>query len=301
MAISLLKKLVCKVKKMSRSKDVVDLLVGVCLTKTDWIANKKTLILSFQNIVDAWQRNVLVLVVLQGNEDEKISSPDLPDYLCLFEIDFMGVSNARNLCLKLAKEIGAEFILFHDASIFWPKNSAEFISSNRSASPKVKVRFSDLSIEVARRQRQAFYGYQKKVNPIYDTYVWSYLLKVSDVARLKFNEEFGPGQNTRFKSGEDVLFLFDYLQEVKCRHVLEADDCYVFHPKRATSYDKHLIYASGQGKIFRVLLAKYPSFLLYRDLILFFCNAIMRCLLGKPNSFRILKHRLIGFFDRGIN
>ncbi|WP_445153177.1 hypothetical protein [Aeromonas hydrophila] len=301
MAIPLLKKLASKVKKMSLSKDSVDLLVGVCLTKTDWLAHKKTLIPSFQHIVDAWGGNVLVFVVLQGSEDVKISSSDLPDYLLLFEINFMGVSNARNLCLERAKEIGAEFILFHDASIFWPKSSADFIASNRSANPKVKVRFSDCYIEDGQYLRPRLHGHQKKVNPIYDTYIWSYLIKLSDVHGIKFNEAFGPGQKTLFKSGEDVLFLFDYLYKIKSRYVLEADGCYVFHPKRALTYDKHLTYASGQGKIFRVLLAKYPSLLLCRDLILFFGNAIIRCLLCKPNSYRILKYRFIGFFDRGIN
>lgn len=286
---------------MIQPKDGVDLLVGVCLTKTDWLAHKKTLIPSFQHIVDAWRDNVLVFVVLQGNKGLNISSSDLPDYICLFEIDFMGVSNARNVCLDRARVIGAEFILFHDASIFWPKNSAEFIASNRYASPKVKVRFSDYSIERDLPKSECLYGDLKKVNPIYDTYVWSYLLKVSDVSGIKFNEAFGPGQSTHFKSGEDVLFLFEYLHKVNTRNVLEADDCYVFHPKRASSYDKHLTYASGQGKIFRLLLTKYPSFLLFRDFIFFIGNAIMRCLLFKPNAFQILKHRFIGFFDRGIN
>lgn len=245
---------------MSQSKIGVDLFVGVCLTKTDWLANVKTLIPSFQHIVDAWGGDVLVFVVLQGSEGEKISRSDLPDNLCLFEIDFMGVSNARNLCLERAKEIGAEFILFHDASIFWPKNSAEFIATNRLANPKVKVRFADCLIDGGQSIRTSLHGHPKKINPIYDTYVWSYLIKLSDVRSIKFNEAFGPGQNTHFKSGEDVLFLFDYLQEIKKSHVFEADDCYVFHPKRSLSYDKHLTYATGQGKIFRVLLAKYPSF-----------------------------------------
>lgn len=286
---------------MSQSNNIVDLFVGVCLTKADWLAHKKTLVRSFQNIVDAWGGAALVYTVLQGNKDLKISNADLPDYLHLFETDFMGVSKARNLCLERAKEIGAKFILFHDASIFWPKNSAEFISSNRSASPKVKVKFSDYPIKVNSLQSHELYGNQKKVNPIYDTYVWSYLLKVADVSGIKFNESFGPGQSTHFKSGEDVLFLFDYLHKVNTRYVLEADDCFVFHPKRASNYDKHLTYASGQGKIFRLLLTKYPSFLLFRDFVLFFGNAIMRCLFFKPNAFRILKHRLFGFFYRGIN
>ena len=286
---------------MLKTKSRVDLFVGVCLTKTDWLAHKKALTVSIQHIVDAWGGNALVFVVLQGNKDLKISSAELPDYLHFFETDFMGVSNARNLCLERAKEIGAKFILFHDASIFWPKNSAKFISSNRYIYPKVKVSFSDYSNENVFFEQQVLSGQRKKVNPIYDTYIGSYLLKISDVNEIVFNKAFGPGQNTRFKSGEDVLFLFDYLQKIKSRHVFEADDCYVFHPKRSLSYDKHLTYASGQGKIFRELLAKYPSFLLYRDFILFFCNAVMRCLLGKPNALRILKQRLIGFFDRGMN
>lgn len=285
---------------MLKTKSRVDLFVGVCLTKTDWLAHKKALTVSILHIVDAWGGNALVFVVLQGNKDLKISSAELPDYLHFFETDFMGVSNARNLCLEQAKEFDAEFILFHDASIFWPKKSAEFISSNRHTYPKVKVSFSDSVIENYSEKKE-LHGKRKKVNPIYDAYIWSYLFKVSDVDGVFFNEGFGPGQNTRFKSGEDILFLFDYLQKIKSCYVFEADGCYVFHPKRSLSYDKHLTYASGQGKIFRVLLAKYPSLLLYRDFVLFFGNALMRCLLCKPNAFSIFKQRLIGFFDRGIN
>lgn len=286
---------------MGKSKDGIDLLVGVCLTQADWREYEKTLLLSFQHIVDAWGNNVLVFVVLQGKDNIEILNCNLPYYLTLFHTEFMGVSSARNLCLERAKEIDAQFILFHDASIFWPRNSAEFIASNRFARPKVKVRFSKYLFEQEYPKSYLFSGYQKKVNPIYDAYIWSYLFKVSDVARIKFNEAFGPGQNTRFKSGEDVLFLFEHLNEINTKFYFESDCCCVFHPKRSLSYDKHLTYASGQGKIFRVLVAKSPSFLLYRDLILFFFNAIMRCLLCKPNSFQILKNRIIGFFDRGNN
>lgn len=283
---------------MDQHKFNVKLFVGLCLTKSDWFAHKNSLILSLRNIVEAWDKQVLVFIVLQGDSSLKIKKDDYPDYIVFFETEFMGVSRARNLCIDKAHHICAEFMIFHDASIFWPAGSAKFISLNRYVRPKVKVVFSEVSQDI---QVSDLNGWDKSVNPIYDTYVGSYLLKVSEVKFIRFNENFGPGQATTYKSGEDVLFLFEYFKCLGTRNVFEADTCYVFHPERPSSYDKHLTYASGQGKMFRILLDTQPSLLLYRDLILFFGNAIIRCLLVKDNSFRILKQRFIGFFDRGIN
>lgn len=276
------------------------LFVGVCVTKNDWLSYQESLKSSFEHIAQAWDYQVLIFLVVQGDKKSKASYGDLPDYVIFFETEFMGISRARNICIEKANFVGAEFILFHDASIYWPIESVDFIACNRHHFPKVKVSFSDYDTTNLSFKKTLINGHLKKINPIYDTYIWSYLFKVSDIGLIRFDESFGPGQSTRFKSGEDVLFLFEYLSKKNCIRVFEASRAYVYHPARSASYDKHLTYAKGQGKMFRVLLKLHPSLLLYRDFFLFLGNAVVRCLLGKPNSSRILRQRLIGFFDRGI-
>ncbi len=300
MAISFCKKLPNKVKLMSGICFQTTLFVGVCVTKNDWLRHQNSLKSSFEHIAQAWGNQVLIFLVVQGDKKSKTSYADLPDYVSVFETEFMGISRARNICIEKAIFVGAEFILFHDASIYWPMESADFIACNRYHNPKIKVRFSDCDKTNVSFNKTFINGDLKKINPIYDTYVWSYLFKVLDIGLIRFDENFGPGQLTRFKSGEDVLFLFEYFSKKNYIRVLEASAAYVYHPARSASYEKHLTYAKGQGKMFRVLLKQHPSFLLYRDFFLFLGNAVMRCLLGKPNSYRILRQRFIGFFDRGI-
>lgn len=282
---------------MNNSSCQHQLFVGVCVTKRDWTKYKDSLLTSIQNIAHAWSGKILAFVVLQGGKVEFADCSDFPDYFCFHDTEKMGVSIARNKCIEKATSIGAEFILFHDASIFWPFSSAQFIYLNRDTFPKVKVNFSDTSSVTSPVLEK---GTFKDVNPIYDTYVWSYLFRVGNISDIRFSENFGPGECTRYKSGEDVIFLFDYFNKIKSREVFEAQFACVYHPPRSKKFDKHLIYAEGQGKVYQILLGRYPNFVLYRDLLLFFGNAIFRCLLLRSNSFNILKNRINGFFNRGI-
>lgn len=208
---------------------------------------------------------------------------------------FLGISNARNLCIEKAIELNCQFVLFHDASIFWTQVASEFIYKNRYLTPKVNICFSD---EVKKLNMYTFDGKKSKVNPIYDTYVWSYLFKLKDIYSLQFNINFGPGENTVYKSGEDALFLFDVFNKKKSYKVYKSNEnIVIYHPPRDSDFSKHLLYAKGQGKIFRILLNKYFSLFLLKDIILFFGNAMFRCLLLKKNSFKILIQRVSGFFS----
>jgi hypothetical protein len=291
---------------MEAPNDIVRLLVGVCVTKQDWITNHRSLYASFSNIAKQWENKVLFYVVLQGVSNEEhvdCLNIDTKLNIDILKTTFMGVSRARNICIEKAKYVNSEFILFHDASIYWTPPAAEFIAQYRNDTlvTKVKVSFSAMTEEGnATLGQSSSHSIVRKINPFYDAYVWSYLFRVAKLQDIIFDERFGPGQDTRFKSGEDVSFLFDYFSTIKTFSVLEATNAFVCHPPRTADFDKHLIYASGQGKTFKVLMKKYPSWKIYVDLGLFFGNALYRCLLLKPNAFEILRQRLIGFFDRGV-
>lgn len=275
--------------------DKIELLVGVCVTRRDWHLYRKTLEESFYNIFYYWGNKCLVYIVVQGKDDSLLLeglSSDKSNVL-FYETEEMGVSKARNNCIEKAIGLDVNYIVFHDASIRWPIESVKFLFENKDVLIPVKVRphFSLTNIELQDKEERK----ERDVNPIYDTYIWSYLLHVANLKGLRFDEEIGPGNNTTYKSGEDVLFLFDYFSIAQSFTVLECSTRFVYHPPRPENYEKHLIYAAGQGRLFRVLLNRYPSYGLIRDIILFFGNALVRCFLWKPKSMKILLLRLSGF------
>lgn len=275
--------------------DKIELLVGVCVTQNDWYLYRKTLEESFHNISYYWDSKCLVYIVIQGKDDSDTPEGLISDRrnVLFYATEEMGVSKARNKCIEKAVELDAKYIIFHDASIYWPMESVKFLFENKDLSIPVKV--TPQFFLTAEEQQNKEEKKERGVNPIYDTYIWSYLLHVAKLNSLRFDEMIGPGNYTIYKSGEDVLFLFDYFYTAQSFTVLECSTRFVYHPPRPESYEKHLIYAAGQGRLFRVLLNRYPSYALIRDLILFFGNAFVRCFLLKPNAMKILLLRLSGF------
>lgn len=269
--------------------------VGLCLTVTDFHKYKNQLTESFLNLDDAFNGNCFFYLVIQGDKSDLIDYDFGSLNVEVKYESFLGISHARNLCIEKATDLNSQFVLFHDASIYWTKIAAEFIFENRNVTPKVNICFSD---EIKNSDVYVLDGNKSKVNPIYDTYVWSYLFKLKDIYSLQFNINFGPGQNTVYKSGEDVLFLFDVFNQKKSFNVYKSNrNIVIYHPPRDSDFSKHLLYAKGQGKIFRILVNKYLSLYLLKDIILFFGNAIFRCLLMKKNSIKILLQRVSGFLS----
>lgn len=269
--------------------------VGLCLTVTDWNKYKKKLIESLFNLNKAFNGDCFLYIVIQGDTFDLIDSDFGTINVEVKYESLLGVSSARNLCIQKATDLNSKFILFHDASIYWTKEASEFICKNRDLTPKVNICFSD---EIKELNVYSFDGKKSKVNPIYDTYVWSYLFKLKDIYSLQFNINFGPGQNTVYKSGEDALFLFDVFNKKKSYKVYKSNEnVVIYHPPRDSDFSKHLLYAKGQGKIFRILLNKHFSLFLLKDVILFFGNAVFRCFLLRKNSFKILIQRVSGFFS----
>ena len=268
--------------------------IGFCSTYSDWFIYKDTILESFNNINTAFSGECLFIIVLQGKDSIAIDSiPTIDNYLILHEKK-MGISNARNICIEYASKNDFGFILFHDSAIFWPLDSARYLELRKSGElpPKVNLCFGD-----AKKQESSPPSWVKSnVNPIYDTYIGSMLLKLDVISDLRFNLDHGPGEYTYYKSGEDVLFYFEYFKRQGSFNVYEAHEINIYHPKRPLDFSKHLLYARGQGRVFRVLLKNYFSMRVLRDVFLFFMNAILRCALMRKNSFKILRERLYGFF-----
>lgn len=280
--------------------DNVELFIGICTTKEDFEKYKNSLYSSLMNIYSAFNGDCLVYIVVQSGGYFDTSSDFLDEeWIVVENTQYMGVSNARNMCIDIALENSSKFIIFHDASIHWSRSAAEFVYANKeiNATPCVKVLFADdfnISGDLKSKTNEVL-SEIKNNNPIYNSFVWSYLFRLDAINLIRFNLSFGPGQYTKFKSGEDVLFLFEYFTVNRKIIVPKNGDCCVIHPPRPTDYSKHLLYAYGQGALFRKLLNKHYSIQLLADIMLFFGNAIFRCITFRKNAFPILIGRLKGF------
>ncbi|ENO8808613.1 hypothetical protein ACCE85_000559 [Photobacterium damselae] len=268
--------------------------IGVCLTYDDYVKNKEVLLKSLNNLKKVFNEKCYIYIVIQSNCDISLFESGI-DYLVIRE---MNVSNARNLCIEKSSKEGFKYLLFHDATIFWTVNAALFIKEkiNQDVLLKVKLKFTDITYNND-KSKFTVDGTYKKINPMYNTYVGMYLFEVEKIKNIKFSTEHGPGSNTKYKSGEDVLFLYDYMNLNGDIIVYESNQHFIEHPKRDSDYSKHLYYAYGQGRVFRVLLKSKNNYHIYLDLMFFLGNACVRCFMFKKNSLNILKLRIKGLLN----
>lgn len=217
----------------------------------------------------------------------------------VINLTYRSVSKARNIGIDFAEKNQFTHIYFHDVSIELDQSTCEILKSDGihpSLAFSFQAKFADANaVDQFKKNSKP-----SKALPLYKPYVWTYIIPLKLIADIRFNENFGPGDDTNFKSGEDLLFLYDILIKTDFS-VIENNSAIAFHPPREKNYTKHLNYAKGQGLTLRLLLNKHKRI---SDLIycfLFFGNAILRCLLLKQNSIKILKNRTSGFFLSSIN
>ena len=264
--------------------------------------NIERLYASYKNLREAFNNDCIFLLVVQCENFNDIERQK-NKIECKFGAEVimtnvLNVSKSRNLGIIKSKEYKCSHVIFHDCSIFYPLNSCLFFSkyAQEDTTPKLKVDFSE-KIEYSKHDvlDNDFSIKVVNINPIYDSYVWSYLFKVEKL-NIYFDETIGPGNKTHYKSGEYVLFLFSYFLSIRSSEVKESNYLFVKHPPRPSDYSKHLLYAEGQGYLFRNLLFRYPSFRVVKGFLFFFANALFRTLIFRKNSLSILKLRLRGFF-----
>lgn len=263
-----------------------------CALYDDWLKNKELIHRSFEHFVKIWEERCFFILIIQDAKQRKIELAF--KNMHIFYMQERGISLARNRGVEEACTLNSRWIIFHDASICWTEEAVGFLFKNRFSkiSPKVKLKFQ----LIEEKPSTDVQGEIRKINPVYDTYVGSVLFEVQSIAKIRFNIFHGPGQNTIYKSGEDVLFFFDYFSMMKNFCVYESKTAYIYHPPREKDFSKHKIYAKGQGRVFKILLKEYFSIRLLMDCILFFGNALVRCIFFRKNSFYILKERCVGFF-----
>nr|WP_303621773.1 glycosyltransferase family 2 protein [Providencia rettgeri] len=120
-----------------------ELFIGVCCTQADFIKNKNRIKKSIDNLACAFNYNCNVLIVIQNKSFSTISLRAEKYHIEVQYENELNVSNARNICIEKALHYNSKYTLFHDASIYWSKNAANFINFNKGNTPKVNVIFNN--------------------------------------------------------------------------------------------------------------------------------------------------------------
>lgn len=275
------------------------LIVQVSITENDFPLYKETLLASLKKILNLVEVDVRVFVVYQYTN---IAKPDevlfADTRVTLFSTMNFGVSLARNTGLKYARENDADYIVFHDASILFSSNYIKFI--NLVIAENISVAKGPLywGGEKNSKDNAAIILTKKKINPIFDTCVCSYIFKLSALNQLAFNELVGPGEKTLMSAGEDVVFLYRLFGGRIPIALDYCDDATVYHPPRPSDNSKHLAYAESQGTLVRWMVCENKlNFAVATYFFAFFGNAIIRFILRKPAADEMLARRWRGFLD----
>lgn len=276
----------------------MSLLLVIPCVSSELNSYKDSIVSSTSNF-SKYKSQVSVYIIVQweqnSNESEDFSElKKLGFNVIVSNVYWKSVSKARNEALKYAKNNKFDFVIFHDASVYYPVETCDYFFSCMCRKKSVKIKEA-FSLNFHSRNNAVTYR-NIKFNPIYHCYLWAWMFKVEDI-NCYFNESIGPGENTLYKSGEDVEFLFDNYYHLYGKRVREAKNRFVLHPPREIGFKKHLTYASGQGHLFKSLISRYPlNFRIWLDMLLFIGNSFFRVVLLKENSLLILKERLRGLF-----
>jgi hypothetical protein len=181
--------------------------------------------------------------------------------------------------LGMAKEVLEAGIPFAMGDVFWVRDGAGF--------PARKT------VGVSRAKRV------KRVWSATRHYLWTVIVRGDMIREIRFNERIGPGETTVLKAGEDMLYFYEIVKQNRISEFVVYPHGLVYHPERPADLSKELLYARGQGALYRYLLTELDlpwggrlNVLLM--FTLFIGNALYRTAIFRHNGFRVLKERLRG-------
>jgi len=279
------------------------MLVALTCTRDDFFRFERTIFQSLENFRACFGSAVFFLIVFQDKslEDFDFSVTFLerfPEDSYLFKkVNYLSVSRARNDAIQYASNNGFDSIIFHDVSLVY---GAAYLDWVKSKSHCMLLSggyiFSDSldSLDSSGSEGEVYF------KDFDDIYLWSYVFPLSADFPF-FDERFGPGESSIFTSGEDFIFLRRFFQlNPDMRYFVRFLGTGILHPSRPKNYSKHLAYAEGQGKIHQIYLLEEKSLYAVWRCVLFFGNALLRVLLLRKSSLRIIFLRIKGFFDYKI-
>jgi hypothetical protein len=255
------------------------------------------------NLKLALINNYEILVVLQSKNNIKL--PKIQNLK--FEItSFYSVSNARNIGLdRFQSNCDYIYLLDQDAV-----PSVELlIESKINMDLKIaiwsgKINWIDETNNVLILSNNKFNNLTPFTIP-YRSFLGCYFFKSELISfqKIRFNLHLGPGEDTKLKTGEDILFLCDYFSRNNINSYKSYPNLYVHHPQRPTNNHKTLLYLEGQIAIYKHLVANKKMLFKIRIgsiiyLFLFLANGFVKFLKLEENGLIILKRRLFYIFNK---
>jgi len=254
------------------------------------------------------------ILIIQGNEKPEETTLakllNLGAFITIFS-NIKSTSHARNLGIDyISREKDRiDHVIFLDSDSFIDKRTWQYVfnifhGQNRSIH-EINVFWRDENSEsLIQNKKKNIIAKKKWQSRMFRTYLWCLIIPTEFVIthKIKFNEKIGPGEKTRFKSGEDTLFLLNLFQKSDIHNVEVHSDLFVHHPARPIDNSKKLTYALGQGNLFRSLFAQNKNWLFLIYLIFWFTlfvgNTLYMLISRKPNSLAIAKLRVKGLFSK---
>lgn len=279
------------------------LLISIPVLNSEIEERKKYFFKSIENMKNTGIENYEIIFVIQINDDEKSYSEVFQDFknITILYSSIKSVSHARNLAINYAIENLFSHMIISDSSVIIGEcfyRSIKYCMKNHIELMQGRIIWN-IDTNVATKCEVDLK--KQRLNILADSYVGNFLFKVERLDDVRFNETIGPASHTTIKAGEDMLFLYEYM--LKNGDIADVNDkALVYHPPRDNNLSKHLIYASGQGALYKYFLFKKHKpryFFIY--FFLFWANSLKRVLFFRRNSLKILGKRLFGFFVLNIN
>lgn len=246
---------------------------------------------------------VIVIFQTKSNAPIDLGGPYPPE-VKIIPASFYSVSKARNLGLSMVPLNTDHFVYFLDCDAV-PSDGflemAKWVLESDVPFARGRVLWREEESGLPPSGSHGVYPrkYVQHMWRVKKHFLWIHIIRGDMLSGIRFNERIGPGEATTLKSGEDLLYYYEIVKRNRLTEFVDFPDCYVCHPERPADLSKELLYAKGQGALYRHLMidlglprgAWIGVALLFA---LFLGNALFRAVTFQRNGFGILKERLRG-------
>jgi len=224
------------------------------------------------------------------------------DFISIIKTEHYSVSHARNIGLKYFHD-KSDYIYFLDFDAMPSSNFLTESKKNMLLGLDVwsgNLKWTD---DFNYNESKSKSRYQHKMKTIsslpYHQFLGCFILKKSLLLNheIYFEETLGPGSDTFYKSGEDVLFLANIFSRNNIDKYRFYKDLNIYHPPRDNDNLKSIVYCDGAVYVNKLIIKseemhiklKVSSFFY---LILFIINGFKKFIFFESNSTKLLKKRI---------
>jgi len=193
--------------------------------------------------------SVSLILVVQTDSKKLFDFPEYPDLYILI-VPREGISKARNRGLFLARTL-AKQIIFADSRTCFSDSFFEVAARYRDSDIPLWIGAVEWqAVDGAQRIKSPKASYIHPVDLAYQGFGWRCVFRTSALDECTFNENIGPGTKSVIQSGEDCIFLIDFLSRNPNKNVPFERYAVISQLPRTNIESKKNRYALGSG--FRV-------------------------------------------------